>query len=185
MINAVEHLPISEGGNDEIKRLKKKSNALLVYSEKLTNENKRLQQSMITLTAYIEKLENENKSLQQALNEVQDNASTPLSISIKNCLLTLKAANSWITVGNNTANTKDFYRMDKDVFEKLVPKMSLQVSSKELLKAMADYGIIKKYSDGRYYYPVINNNTRYKAYLFKISAISRIETDCKQRKDDE
>lgn len=59
----------------------------------------------------------------------------------------LKIRGAWIEYKNKTVHTKDYYRIEKDVLEKVIEEIAVGVDTKKILDTMANLGILRKQAD--------------------------------------
>lgn len=72
---------------------------------------------------------------------------TQLFYLVLDLLKELKSRGAWIEYKNKTIHTKEYYRIEKDVLEKIIEEKAFGVDSKKIIDLMASLGILRKQDD--------------------------------------
>lgn len=158
---------------DELSRLKTKVNLLLDVKEKMQAENQRLKKMVEEY-----KVAESDPLLPAPVYEGRDELYMRMVLVF---MKSLKRENKWLEFKNKTANAKEYYRIDKVDFDRImvgiVSQTTEDLEEKALIKVMINVGILKCV-DGRELFPVVSGDFPRKAYLVKKSAIDMIDVEC-------
>ena len=87
----------------------------------------------------------------------------------------LKDSGAWIEYKNKTANTKEFYRIDKEVLEKVVDeKTADNIETKNILDMMANLGIIRK-QDNKILFSASIDGVPKRIYMIRKDSVDFLE----------
>ena len=87
----------------------------------------------------------------------------------------LKDSGAWIEYKNKTANTKEFYRIDKEVLEKVVDeKTADNIETKNILNMMANLGIIRK-QDNKILFSASIDGVPKRIYMIRKDSVDFLE----------
>lgn len=109
----------------------------------------RILHEMQTLKYQKNTLLDENYALKrvEVSNQPKMDQGTQLFFLIIDILKDLKSRGAWIEYKNKTVHTKDYYRIEKDVLEKVIEEKAVGVDPKKILDMMANLGILRKQAD--------------------------------------
>lgn len=109
----------------------------------------RILHEMQTLKYQKNTLLDENYALKrvEVSNQPKMDQGTQLFFLIMDILKDLKSRGAWIEYKNKTVHTKDYYRVEKDVLEKVIEEKAVGVDYKKILDMMANLGILRKQAD--------------------------------------
>lgn len=109
----------------------------------------RILHEMQTLKYQKNTLLDENYALKrvEVSNQPKMDQGTQLFFLIIDILKDLKSRGVWIEYKNKTVHTKDYYRIEKDVLEKVIEEKAVGVDPKKILDMMANLGILRKQAD--------------------------------------
>lgn len=109
----------------------------------------RILHEMQTLKYQKNTLLDENNALKrvEVSNQPKMDQGTQLFFLIIDILKDLKSRGVWIEYKNKTVHTKDYYRIEKDVLEKVIEEKAVGVDPKKILDMMANLGILRKQAD--------------------------------------
>lgn len=149
----------------EIARLKMKTNKLIDANEQLIKEKEQLQET-------IQRLQRIEGSREDDSGISEEDRFTFLYIKrIFRFISDLKRMALWLDYKNNTANTKEYYRIEKRDFETILATYTNEmVSAHDLIHFMVNLGILKS-SDSKEIFSVIVAGKSRRVYMVRKTAV--------------
>lgn len=145
----------------EIARLKAKTNKLIDVNEQLVKEKKQLQETIRRL----QKCSKEDSDITE-----EDQLTFIYIKRIFHFIDELKRSALWLDYKNNTANTKEYYRVDKRDFENILAAYTDdKVTARNFIRYMVCLGIMK--SNDKEIFSVIVNGKSRRVYMIRKTAV--------------
>mgnify|MGYP003374075040 CR=1 FL=1 len=151
---------------EEIIRLKKRINFLLDYQANLVKENTLLKNECEVMRDKLGRYSDADVRQEPEVDEWEKYSKLLLLILRK-----LKSEEKWIAFKNNTANSKEYNRIDKAVLDEIISGFS--ENNEMIIKIMANFGIIKV-NGKKEYFSIVIDKTPTKIYLLRKSALDMV-----------
>lgn len=139
----------------EIARLKAKANKLIDVNQQLVREKAQLQETIQRL---------------QRFSNAENELTFIYITRILAFLAELQKSALWLDYKNNTANTKEYYRVDKRDFENILAAYTDdKVTARNFIRYMVCLGIMK--SNDKEIFSVIVNGKSRRVYMIRKTAV--------------
>lgn len=147
----------------EIARLKAKANKLIDVNQQLVREKAQLQETIQRLQRV------SNAEIESGASE-EDKFTFIYITRILVFLAELQKSALWLDYKNNTANTKEYYRVDKRDFENILAAYTDdKVTARNFIRYMVCLGIMK--SNDKEIFSVIVNGKSKRVYMIRKTAV--------------